>query len=194
LEARTVMTVQEFDAGGNATPCRDCSRPGMMRRHVINGNQERVVCPHCGSGKPWGSIVNLKHNGRPTRKGTPFGEDLEDVWARFDNRCVVCSRTKDELTELGVSRERQHVAPYASHEHRGPLVPICTRCHQIATVLQKDAAVMRGFIRQSRTHAEPLSDRRPAVSDARLSPDPVRPSRQTPFGALEGFPDDDADG
>jgi hypothetical protein len=186
------MTVQEFDATGKyERPCLHCRRLGMARE-LNEHNQQRVVCPHCGSKTAWGSF-NLKQNGRTTRRPYPLGESLDEVWARFDDRCVLCSRTKDELAEQRVGRHRQHVAPYAAHEHQGPIVPICARCHTIGTVLQKDAEIMRAFVRFSRTHAEPISDRGTGVPASRLSPDSVPPSGEAPDGGLEGFSDDDAD-
>lgn len=186
------MTLQEFDALGKYNkPCIHCGRLGMARE-LNEHNQARVVCPHCGSKTAWGSF-NLKQNGRTNRTPYPFDEGLDEVWARFDNRCVLCSRTKDELAEQRVGRQRQHVAPYAQNGHQGPIVPICARCHTIGTVLQKDAEIMRAFVRFSRSHEQPLSERGPGVPASGLSPHSLHSAGETPDGGVEGLSDDDAD-
>lgn len=193
MDPVTSMHVDTFDAEGKyARPCCQCARLGMVRERTEHGN-EQVVCPHCGCKAPWIKLLYLKQTHTTRRKPYPLDASLDEVWARFDDRCVVCSRTKDELAVLRVGRERQHVVPYADAQHRGPIVPICGRCHAIATVLQKDAAVMRGFIRYSRTHDELLPLGGPGLSPDGLSPDSLRAEGETSPGALEGFSNDDAD-
>ena len=41
------------------------------------------------------------------------------------------------MAHLGIGRQRHHVRPYAEYGHAGPLVPICSNCHELVTWLQK---------------------------------------------------------
>lgn len=188
------MTREEFEQRARTEPCHGCGSEVALERNP-NNNATQVVCTNSGcrqARRPWGLVLNLKTTNKTRRKEYPDGESLDEVWARFDNRCVVCSRTRDELKIFGVGRNRQHVAPYAGHEHAGPIVPICTRCHEIANALQKDAAVMRGFVRFSVTHDEPVSPSRAGLSASGVSPDPVRPAGETPDGPVERLPNGNA--
>jgi hypothetical protein len=133
------MTLVEFDARRNDQPCNSCGHSGLTTQHNPNNNGLLVVCPHCGSKRPWGSLLYLKQNEgkRQTRPPLPNGETPDSIWEKFDNRCVVCSAPKSFLLKVGIGRQVHHVAPYAEEGHRGPLVPICTQCHSFATERQR---------------------------------------------------------
>jgi hypothetical protein len=97
-----------------------------------------VICPKCGSNRPWGSLLYLKQNPRKrTRSPLPNGKTLESIWQEYGDRCVVCSAPKSFLIKLGIGRQVHHVAPYALEGHRGPLIPICSPCHSVATERQR---------------------------------------------------------
>ena len=63
------------------------------------------------------------------RSPLPHGETLNSIWAKFGDRCVLCSAPKSFLVAVGIGRQVHHVVPYAEEGHRGPLVPICSHCH-----------------------------------------------------------------
>jgi len=98
-----------------------------------------VRCSHFGSKRPWGSVLYLKQNERKpaARPSLPDGETLDSIWEAFGNRCVLCSAPKSFLTALGVGRQVHHVIPYAEDGHRGPLIPVCTHCHEVANARQR---------------------------------------------------------
>ena len=121
------MTIIEFDHERSVRPCLHCGEVGMDTRRNPNNNGLQVVCPHCDSARPWGALLYLKQNERKraSRPPLPDGESLDSVWARFGDRCVICSAPKEFLASVGVGRNVHHVLPYAQHGHRGPLIPIC---------------------------------------------------------------------
>ena len=133
------MTVPEYNEQRDARPCASCGRIGMSTEFNANNNGLLVVCTHCGSRRPWGSVLYLKQNERrrAARPPLPNGETLDSVWEQFGNRCVVCSTPKAVLIQLGIGRQVHHVVPYAQEGHRGPLVPICSHCHSVATERQR---------------------------------------------------------
>jgi ribosomal protein S14 len=133
------MTISEFAAVRNDRPCESCGTTGVVTQLNPNNNGLLVCCPHCGSKRPWGSLLYLKQNERrrPARTPLPDGETLDSIWEKFGNRCVVCSAPKSFLLKLGIGRQVHHVAPYAQEGHRGPLVPICAHCHSVATERQR---------------------------------------------------------
>lgn len=192
------MTIEEFERLNPRPPCERCGG-AVVRERNPNNNAEQVICSKCGARVPWREhgVLNLKQNGKKSRTDYPMGEEIDAVWERFDDRCIICGITTAECQERKIGRQRQHVAEYAKEGHKGPIVPICTECHPIATALQRardnDRALMRGFIQFTRTHGErpPLSG--PGLSRHGVSPDSVRPERQAAVGLLEGLPDDDAD-
>jgi DNA-directed RNA polymerase subunit RPC12/RpoP len=133
------MTVFEFNSEAAQRPCCDCGAVGMTTELNPNNNGLLVRCPYCGSKRPWGSLLYLKQNERkrPARPPLPDGETLDSIWQKFGDRCVVCGAPKVALAVLGIGRQVHHVAPYAQEGHRGPLVPICTHCHALATQRQR---------------------------------------------------------
>lgn len=191
------MTREEYDKLKNR-PCDRC-RGQVVIEHNQNNNAEQVVCSKCKNRLPWREfgVVNLKQNNRKPRTDYPMGEELDAVWERFDDRCLVCGITTDECRQMNVGRQRQHVSPYAKEGHKGPIVPICTNCHPIATALQKNldnqrANLMRAFGQFSRTHGELTPVGRPALSQSGVSPDSMRPAPKAATGLLERLSDDDA--
>jgi hypothetical protein len=137
------MTRQEFEQL-QRRPCDRCAGGVSIERNP-NNNALQVVCGKCGARVPWRDhgVVNLKQNGKRRRADYPMGEELDEVWARYDDACIVCGATTDELKAWGVGRQRQHVAEYRTDMHRGPILPICTDCHPFATQLQKMRALLR---------------------------------------------------
>lgn len=139
------MTHAEFFVEKADRLCQECSGVGMVTELNPNNNGLLVRCPHCGSKRPWGSLLYLKQNERrrPARPPLPNGATLDSIWARYGDRCIICSAPKSELVKLGIGRHVHHVAPYAMDGHKGPLVPICTHCHALANQRQR----MYWFIR-----------------------------------------------
>ena len=133
------MTLSEFDRERDVRPCGICGRTGLATDRNPNNNGLLVVCPHCGSKRPWGSLLYLKQNERrrQPRPVLPDGETLESIWEKFGDRCVLCSAPKSFLVTVGIGRQVHHVAPYAQEGHRGPLVPLCTQCHAVASERQR---------------------------------------------------------
>jgi hypothetical protein len=121
---------------------------GLATELNPNNNGLLVCCPHCGSKRPWGSLLYLKQRDgkRSSRPPLPDGETLDSIWARFDDRCVMCSAPKSFLAKVGIGRQVHHVLPYAEEGHRGPLVPICTHCHEIASARQRVYWAMRRIV------------------------------------------------
>ncbi len=133
------MTLAQFGVERTNRPCSQCGYIGAVTEHNPNNNGLLVCCPSCGSKRPWGSLLYLKQNERkrPARPPLPEGETLDSIWEKFGNRCVLCSAPKHALATFGIGRQVHHVAPYAQEGHRGPLVPICTHCHAVATERQR---------------------------------------------------------
>lgn len=186
------MTVEEFREQQQDLRCADCRVRGVLLiERNANNNAMQVICPSCGSRKPLGMVVNLKQGTKRRRKDYPDGDSLDEVWTRFDDRCVVCSTPKHLLLTLGIGRQRQHVLPYAKFGHQGALVPMCTPCHENATQRQK---LMWFFLRQFGLNVD---EQIPASGDGLpgdgVSPDPVPAEGQTPARQLETVPDDNAD-
>ena len=132
------MTVLEFAHESAILPCKSCGRVGVVSELNPNNNGLLVRCPYCGSNRPWGSLLYLKQTEvRRSRPPLPNGETLDSIWAKFGDRCVMCSAPKAFLIRIGVGRQVHHVAPYAEEEHRGPMVPICSQCHTVANERQR---------------------------------------------------------
>jgi predicted RNA-binding Zn-ribbon protein involved in translation (DUF1610 family) len=133
------MTLAEFTVEQKTHPCQDCGATGVVTEHNPNNNGLLVRCPNCGSKRPWGSLLYLKQNerARPKRSPLPDGQTLDSVWERYSNCCVMCSAPKHFLERVGIGRQVHHVMPHAQHEHRGPLVPVCTHCHAVASERQR---------------------------------------------------------
>jgi len=138
-----------------------------------NNGATQVVCSASGcrlARRPWGLVVNIKKSTRKTRKPLPDGETLDTVWTRFGDRCVVCSAPKDFLLQVGIGRQVHHVVPYAEDGHRGPLVPICTHCHEVANERQRlhwffRRVVMQGKAASDVSEGETTRDMKMASSD-----------------------------
>lgn len=142
------MTRGEFDAARAVRPCAQCGTVGVGTSLNPNNNGLLVVCPSCGSKRPWGSLLYLKQNERrrSSRPPLPDGETLDSIWAKFGDRCVICSAPRDFLERIGIGRQVHHVAPYMEAQHRGPLVPICAHCHTVANERQRIYWFMRRFV------------------------------------------------
>jgi hypothetical protein len=86
-----------------------------------------------------GALLYLKQNAskRKARPKLPTGQTLDSIWEKFGDRCVLCSAPKLFLDKIGIGRQVHHVAPYSEKGHRGPLVPICTHCHEVANARQR---------------------------------------------------------
>src|SRR5436190_21538912 len=121
------MTLAEFEYARTVRPCLGCGHTGLVTQHNVNNNGLLVICPTCGSKRPWGPLLYLKQHTdrRASRPPLPNGETLDSMWAKFVNRCVLCSAPETFLMSIGVGRTVHHVAPYAQEGHRGPFVPIC---------------------------------------------------------------------
>jgi hypothetical protein len=133
------MTLSEFDYERTTRPCGRCGANGVTTELNTNNGGLLVCCPHCGSKRPWGTLLYLKQNEhkRPKRPPLPEGATLDSVWAAYDDHCVVCGAPKTALASLGIGRQVHHVIPYAAKGHKGPLVPICTHCHEVANGRQR---------------------------------------------------------
>jgi predicted RNA-binding Zn-ribbon protein involved in translation (DUF1610 family) len=133
------MTVNEYNEQRETRPCSSCGSLGMATDLNPNNNGLLVRCPHCGSKRPWGSLLFLRQSERKRlrRPPLPNGDTLDSIWERFGDRCVVCSTPKAVLTELRIGRQVHHVSPYAQEGHKGPIVPICTHCHSVVTDRQR---------------------------------------------------------
>ena len=154
------MTVAEFEQQRAARPCRQCGKSAVDTHLNPNNNGLQVRCPHCGSNRPWGSLLYLKQNERrrPRRPPFPDGQSLDSIWEKFDNRCFVCSAPKAVLAKLGIGRQVHHVAPYAQEGHRGPLVPICTLCHPVVTDRQRIYWFIQRVVLQAQDDDHAASD------------------------------------
>jgi hypothetical protein len=133
------MTLTEFASIRESRACKGCGCIGVVTELNPNNNGLLVRCPHCGSNRPWGALLYLKQSTsqQATRPPLPNGETLDSIWEKFGNRCVLCSAPKSFLKQIGIGRQVHHVAPYAEEGHRGPLVPICTHCHEVASARQR---------------------------------------------------------
>lgn len=133
------MTVSEFAAQRARRPCGVCGAGAIATELNPNNNGLLVICEQCGSKRPWGSLLYLKQNEakRKRRPPLPNGETIESIWARYGDRCVLCSAPKSFLIRVGIGRQVHHVLPFAEAEHRGPLIPICSHCHALATERQR---------------------------------------------------------
>lgn len=145
------MTLSEFAEQRRERACVHCGCRGVLTERNPNNNGLLVYCPDCGSKRPWGSLLYLKQNERkrPPRPPLPDGETLDSIWAKFGDRCVVCSAPKSGLLRLGIGRHVHHVVPYAQEGHTGPLVPICTLCHGVATDRQRLYWFMQNVVMKS---------------------------------------------
>ena len=133
------MTIAEYDEQRERHSCAQCGRMGMVTELNPNNNGLQVLCPHCGSKRPWGSLLYLKQNERKRARRPPLpnGETLDSIWEKFGDRCVICSTPKAVLIKLNIGRQVHHVLPYAQEGHKGPIVPICVHCHSVVTDRQR---------------------------------------------------------
>lgn len=145
------MTLAEFDRERDLRPCGICGERGLATRLNANNNGLLVCCPHCGTNRPWGSLLYLKQNvnKRPNRPPLPEGATLDSIWEKFDNRCVICSAPKSALAVLGIGRQVHHVVPYAEEGHKGPLIPICSHCHPVVSDRQRIYWFLRRVVMKS---------------------------------------------
>lgn len=185
------MTVAEFQDQAESLTCQQCQGTSLTSEHNPNNNGQLVVCPTCHSHRPLGHTRYLKKNlNKTSRKPAPI--DLEEVWVRFGNVCAICGAPRSALEVLGIGRQAHHVMPYAQHGHQGPLIPLCSPCHETATARQRVFWWWHRFLEQD--HAEPVSERGTEVSRAGLSPDSVSAAGQASAGGVEGVssrePDD----
>ena len=88
-----MMTESEFVKLRPHRPCGQCGRTGVRTQLNPNNNGLLVHCPYCGSKRPWGSLLYLKQREgkRAPRPPLPHGETLNSIWAKFGDRCVLCS-------------------------------------------------------------------------------------------------------
>lgn len=200
------MTREEFEAR-RTEPCHHCggdlcagawpwsrpeSRPPWID-HNPNNNGQQVICGTCQSRTPWTLVHYIKQTTKKRRDPLPDGETLDSIWARWGDVCFMCGGPKSALIILGIGRQVHHVLPYADHGHQGPLVPVCTQCHEVATARQR---VFWFYYRLSarRDDADESSpDGGAGVPTFGVPRDSVRPAREAPAGVLETVPDDDAD-
>jgi 5-methylcytosine-specific restriction endonuclease McrA len=133
------MTLPEFASIRETRACDHCGKFGVITERNPNNNGLLVRCPQCGSKRPWGSLLYLKQRStkRAARPPLPDGETLDSIWEKFGNRCVLCSAPKLFLQQVGIGRTVHHVVPFAENGHRGPLIPICSHCHEIANARQR---------------------------------------------------------
>jgi hypothetical protein len=133
------MTASEFAVHRENRPCGSCGVVGVVTQLNPNNNGLLVLCPNCGSKRPWGSLLFLKQNAgkRLPRAPLPDGQTLDSVWEQYGDRCVFCSAPKSFLLGVGIGRHVHHVAPFAEEGHRGPVVPICAHCHEVANARQR---------------------------------------------------------
>jgi hypothetical protein len=133
------MTLSEFATHRDKRPCESCGAIGVVTQLNPNNNGLLVRCPICGSNRPWGALLYLQQSDgkRPKRPPLPNGATLDSIWKQYDDRCVICGAPKAALATLGIGRQVHHVIPYAAEGHKGPLVPICTHCHEVANARQR---------------------------------------------------------
>lgn len=189
------MTVQEFTDLAPTLECLQCHRQGLKTDLNVNNNGLLVVCPHCTSKRPLGSLLYLrqdKNAKKVRRQDYPPDQGLFDVWERFGHRCTVCCLTEAQLRLLGLGLSRHHVTDDFKHSgHDCQIVPICTGCKTLVDHRQRES--LRWYRRLQELREQSVPSGRPGLPSTGLSPDSVRPSRQTPVGVVEGFSDDDAD-
>lgn len=187
------MRVDEFDAQQRTLVCRFCAAVGSLVRTKPNpqNNGIRVDCAACGKPHALRPTLWLKQTTKTHRKDYPMGQGLHEVWERYKGRCVVCTLPMYALLEVRIGISNHHVTErYDPTEYDCPIVPVCQACKPFVDARQKEA--WRWYRRLQELKGEPVPPRSPGVPPARLSPDPVRPTREAPVGALEGFSDDDA--
>ena len=133
------MTISEFASMRESRACEVCGHVGVITELNPNNNGLLVRCPDCRSNRPWGSLLYLRQNAtkRAVRPPLPDGQTLDSIWEKFGDRCVFCSAPKPFLQKIGIGRQVHHVAPFAEEGHRGPIVPICTHCHEVANARQR---------------------------------------------------------
>jgi hypothetical protein len=155
------MTSEEYNEQRETRPCSTCGRFGMETDLHPNNNGLQVRCPHCGSKRPWSSVLYLKQNERKRARRPPLpnGETLDSIWEKFGDRCVVCSTPKAVLIRLSIGRQVHHVLPYAQQGHKGLVVPICTHCHSVARERQRVCAFYQRVVAKVATEdAEPIQE------------------------------------
>jgi hypothetical protein len=104
------MTVTEFNGQQATLICSFCGHNTLTTERNPNNNALQVICSTCQSRRPIrGSITNLKQTTKKRRGEYPDGESLEEVWARYNDCCVVCGAPKDFLLRMRIGRQRHHV-------------------------------------------------------------------------------------
>lgn len=188
------MTLQTFDTGGNREqPCRECNHDTMTRQHNANNNGWQVVCPQCGSRRPWGQLTYLVHSPVKCRKDDSGrdGCSVVEVWQKFKNRCAVCTLPMYAIVELQSGCSRHHVTErYDSDEVDCPIIPVCNRCKPIVDARQRESWAFYRLLQECKS--ELISGSSTELPASRVSPDSVRPSGKASFGLLEGLSNDDA--
>jgi hypothetical protein len=174
------MTLAEFEYERTVRPCVGCGHTGLVTQHNINNNGLLVICPTCGSKRPWGALLYLKQNihKRPSRSPLPNGETLDSIWEKFGNRCVLCSAPKAFLLSIDIGRTVHHVAPYAQARHDRPLVPICNLCHALANERQGLSAFLQRVVLKALEERlyQPANQRDHPTDGASMLPFPAPPS------------------
>jgi hypothetical protein len=64
---------------------------------------------------------------------------IRSLVAGVEPRCYICGMTEDQLTRFGRGLQTHHVVPHVVGGDEGPMIPLCTQCHEIARALQHSA-------------------------------------------------------
>lgn len=125
------MTRAEFDEDRNRMRCRGCGEVGRL--HTADATPPHSAAIRCGACGMFQFWLAKDENAGKRSNVKPGVRD--DVWARYDNRCVHCGISAEHLALLGLPRTVQHCPPWKeARSHDVLLLPYCEPC-------QSDSAV-----------------------------------------------------
>lgn len=188
------MTLAEFERQKATLRCVRCGHLGLEPGPPeVQNNGIPIVCPSCHKKHALGGrTLWLKQTTKKNRKDYPAGQSIAEVWERYKHRCVVCTLPHAALVDIRIGISNHHVAErYDPTEYDCPIVPVCQACKAIVDARQKEA--WRWYRRLLEIKGESDAGGGAVLSAPRLPRNPLSPARETPVGALEGRPDDDAD-
>ena len=116
------------------TVCPHCGIVGKIELfdEPANGGMG-LHCTSCGA-RPWKELPQwLPQFSR--RRSNPIRSLLQGA----EPRCYLCGMTEQQLKQFGRGLQTHHVVPHVVGGDDGPMIPLCTQCHEVARALQHSA-------------------------------------------------------
>jgi len=122
------------------TTCPHCGVAGTIELfdEPANGGLG-LRCTACQVRRPWQELPQwLPQFSR--RRSNPIRSLVQGT----EPRCYLCGMTEEQLKRFGRGLQTHHVVPHVVSGDDGPMIPLCTQCHEIARALQHSAGQALG--------------------------------------------------